>query len=272
MAASRAKKSSGLQPIVGNDGRLYFNYGVGAVYALYGTDEEEIGKVTISACDYSERRGELYAVETLGGKKNIFTERPVTLERLSAHFSFCRAQEVMPGNAEEIPLLKSEVTAYYKGMESKRKRDAAAARIKLAETYPAFAGNEKAKKEAEAALADAEAAEDHVRVSKLIREYMQILGERKKACERAGIDVRIFEPVQKCPFCSGSGIRENGEICVCAWQNEDEIKRWNAARRLEEKFGREWALYVRDEGTQGTELTAADVLPEGGTNRLSDGS
>lgn len=115
MATSRAKKSSGLQPIVGNDGRLYFNYGVGAVYALYGTAEEEIGKVTISACDYSERRGELYAVETLGGKKNIFTERPVTLERLSAHFSFCRAQEVMPGKAEEIPLLKSEVTAYYKG-------------------------------------------------------------------------------------------------------------------------------------------------------------
>ena len=77
MATLRTKKSSGLQPVVGNDGRLYFNYGIGAVYALFGVGREEIGRVTITACEYSERRGELYAIETLGGKKNIFTKMKI---------------------------------------------------------------------------------------------------------------------------------------------------------------------------------------------------
>ena len=272
MAASRAKKSSGLQPVVGNDGRLYFNYGIGAVYALFGVGREEIGKVTITACEYSERRGELYAIETLGGKKNIFTERPVTLERLSAHFSFCQAQEIFPGEAEEIPLLKEEVIAYYKAMESKRKREAAAARKTLTETYPSFAGNEKAKRETEAALAEAESAADHKRVSELLREYMKILSERKKACERAGIDVKVFEPVQKCPLCGGSGIVDIGEICVCAWQQADEIKRWNAAQRLAERLGRDWALYVRDRDSRKTGLSSDEALGEGTTDLLGDGS
>ncbi len=234
--------------VVGNDGRLYFEFGVGAQFQLYD-EGEPIAVIEIKDCYLDEDGQERYYVQS-HGKRRGFGQRSMLLGRMEYLFSLSDAEELSVGIAEEYPLQKEEVRAFfYAELDDKRKAVKAANRkLKKNEQN---AAQEKAKylieKELAEKIAGGCSAED---ISEVLNRYKQWLSMRRETLEKEEIDLKVFEPIRICPRCKNEGVDENGQICICALMREEEIKTWNATERLKRRYAEEWVTYV--EGAQGS--------------------
>ncbi len=226
------------QPIEGNDGRLYFNYGIGAEFAYTNTDGT-VSSIKIVDCFYAARENmEKYAVEVKGYVNSW------SIKRLENWLRFTQAEEVTCGTAAEYPLLKEEVTAYVEDQRNERNRARVAAKQYMEKTT----GYTKlCKEQAELERLFSRAiTDDSPNALELKAKYQAKVDERRRLIISKGIDITLFEPDDYCPYCDGAGVTKFG-ICHCARAKEDEIKRFNAAKRLSRRLGKEWATYSNAE-------------------------
>lgn len=236
--------------IEGNDGRLYFNYGVGAEFKLFCGDAE-VARIRITDCFYDFREDtEKYEVEN-----GVNTgELPYSISRLEKLLYYGRAEELDCGVAREYPLMKEEVYEYYEA-----KRQAMTRARNEAEKYmEATTGYKALKKQCDELgnlLAKA-ITENRENADVLLEKYGEVKEKLYQMISGKGKNPKLFEPPEVCPKCRGNGLTESGEICACARDRTDAIKRWNAEQRLKRHFGETWA--VRLHGDEYGERIPAD--------------
>lgn len=236
--------------IEGNDGRLYFNYGVGAEFKLFRGDVE-VTRIRIAECFFDFREDtEKYIIENGVNTGDL----PYSINRLEKLLSYGRAKEVDCGIAQEYPLMKDEVCEYYEA-----KRQAWVRARNEAEKYmEATTGYKALKKQCDELgnlLAKA-ITEECENVDVLLAKYGEVKEKLYQMISGKGKNPKLFEPPNLCPKCRGNGITDRGEICECARARETAIKRWNAEQRLKRRFGETWA--VRLHGDEYGERIPAD--------------
>ena len=217
--------------IEGNDGRIYYTYGVGTTFEIF-KGVESAGKVKVLDCFLDRYERETYLVEIKG------LETPFSLSRLEKYLKYGNAHEVEYGTAKEYPLTKDEVMTYYSAKRDERNR----ARNEAEKYMSATTGYN--------ALVKQLLQQSKLLAEAVVKELdtVPILSERyKETCEKVrnmivskGIDIGLFEPEQVCFGCKGKGITPKGDICFCARENAEEIKRWNSLRRLSRRLREDW--------------------------------
>ena len=95
-----------LEPIIGEDGRLYYNYGVGAKYVVEDNGEEYA--LEIKDCRYSETKVEYYKCTHNG--EPFWNE--FSANRLHHILNYGLHKTVSEGKRRELPLLVEEVQTY----------------------------------------------------------------------------------------------------------------------------------------------------------------
>lgn len=222
--------------IEGSDGRLYYNYGLGAEYRLY-QNGREVTKVRIVDCIYDYRsESEKYVLESEEQPTEMVYEKD-KLERL---LTYGEAEETDCGVAQEYPLMKEEVRLYYEFRSQARTRERNEAE-KYMEGTTGYKALKKQCTDLGNLLAQA-ITEERETVEILLTRYKEVKEKLIGLIESKGKKAELFEPERKCPECKGRGLRKNGTICNCAREQEKAIKQWNAEERLKKRFGATWAV------------------------------
>lgn len=224
----------------GGDGRIYFVYSPGERYELH-LAETVIATVEIVDCDVVDGK-ELYAVSTVKSGKTSAKPEIYERGRLDWFLHFASAEKVREGFSKEYPLTIEEVTWYYTGQKIAReseKRKAERALREIAEYVKLEAEQDKL----ERVLADK--ATKGEAFSDLKERYGEICAERRRMIETCGFEFSLFLPVETCRECSGNGV-VGTKICACAYGRFEEIKRVNAAKRLEKRLRTQWAYVAKD--------------------------
>lgn len=212
-------------PLEGEDGKLYFNYPLHAVYSFKSSACLPLFVYEITACEYidGEERYSLACNGTsLAGTKS--------LEQVRLIFGFFDYDFTDPGELKELPLLDEEVRQYF---EDKNKQ-----LNKLnVEANAALKGTEYFKlKSAIEALATplrfAKSKGDESEVADINSKIKDLKARQAEVLKEKGIDINILTKVKECPNCYDTGFSEDGQICGCALERAEEIKRYNAELRL----------------------------------------
>ena len=212
-------------PLEGEDGKLYFNYPLHAVYSFKSSAGLPLFEYEITACEYidEEERYSLACNGTpLAGTKS--------LEQVRLIFGFFDYDITDPGELKELPLLDEEVRQYF---EDKNKQ-----LNKLnVEANAALKGTEYFKlKSAIEALATplrvAKSKGDKSEVADINSKIKDLKARQAEVLKEKGIDINILTKVKECPNCYDTGFSEDGQICGCALKRAEEIKRYNAELRL----------------------------------------
>ena len=212
-------------PYEGEDGKLYFNYPLHAVYSFKSSAGSPLFAYEITACEYidGEERYSLACNGTpLAGTKS--------LEQVRLIFGFFDYDITDPGELKELPLLDEEVRQYF---EDKNKQ-----LNKLnVEANAALKGTDYFKlKSAIEALATplrfAKSKGDESEVADINSKIKDLKARQAEVLKEKGIDINILTKVKECPDCYDTGFSEDGQICGCALKRAEEIKRYNAELRL----------------------------------------
>lgn len=211
------------KPYVGENGRLYFNYPVGAEYQFRNAAGNKFS-LRIIGCEYDSGK-EYYFLESAG------KELPArfSVEKLDKQLAAMPYEVLNEGKRLELPLLKEEVEKYYGAKEKERSYANAKENEKLKGTQHSslVQANGKLKKRLMLAEADGRA-DDAAQINAALAEnnskIAQILADK-------GIDIKILRKIPDCEQCGDTGIVK-GDICVCALKRGEQIKAFNAALRL----------------------------------------
>ncbi len=212
-------------PYEGEDGKLYFNYPLHAVYSFKSSAGSPLFAYEITACEYidGEERYSLACNGTpLAGTKS--------LEQVRLIFGFFDYDITDPGELKELPLLDEEVRQYF---EDKNKQ-----LNKLnVEANAALKGTDYFKlKSAIEALATplrfAKSKGDESEIADINSKIKDLKARQAEVLKAKGIDINILTKVKECPDCYDTGFTEDGQICGCALERAEEIKRYNAELRL----------------------------------------
>ncbi|MBO5328633.1 MAG: hypothetical protein J6B04_05630 [Clostridia bacterium] len=218
-----------LPPLEGENGRLYFNFNVGAKYVVY-----ELGGTTvfeITNCYY--RNGIEYYDITRDG---VLNRTPFSGNRLSYLLKFKCLEQIEPGTPQELPLLIDEVKLYYakKYDAYKTAKNAALAALKNTK----YAEVEKAVKALYAPIAFAELQGDGIRANELRAQLNALEEKRLEILKKTKVDLSLFEERKyNCQRCRDFGTVD-GIICDCVYSNVDDIKAFSAAQRIAERAKR----------------------------------
>ena len=216
------------KPYLGDDGRLYFNYPVGAEFEFSNAAGKRFSQ-RIVGCEY-ENGKEYYYIESAGKELSA----RFSVENLEKQLSAAPYKTLSVGELQELPLLVDEVQRYYQERTKERNFDNVEANKKLSGTqYKALvkaAGS--LKKRLMLAEADGRAV-DAAQIRKALSENE---AKRAQILADKGIDYRVLTKVKDCEICGDAGL-VNGKICECAINRTEQIKVFNAALRLAELAG-----------------------------------
>lgn len=213
------------KPYIGDDGRLYFNYPVGAEFE-FRTAAGKRFSLRIVDCEY-EGGKEYYFLESAG---KLLPTR-FSVDKLEKQLTAAPYETVRAGQLQELPLLVEEVERYYKEWTKERNFDNVEANNKLKGTaYKSLviaAGS--LKKRLMLALADGRESD----VAQIRKDLSENEAKRDQILADRGIDYKVLTKAKDCELCGDMGIVD-GKICECAWERAEQIKVFNAALRLSE--------------------------------------
>ena len=211
-----------------NDGRLYFNYPVGAEFE-FTTAASKRFSLRIVDCEY-ENGTEYYYLESAGKK----LPARFSVDKLEKQLTAAPYEILSAGEWQELPLLVEEVQRYYQERTKELNFDNVEANNKLKGTeYKALVRAASSLKKrlmlAEADEREADAAQIRKALSDNSVKRAQILADK-------GIDYKVLTKVKDCELCGDTGIVD-GKICECAIERTEQIKTFNAALRMAELAG-----------------------------------
>ena len=217
----------------GKDGRLYFNYNVGAAYLLKNKKTGTENRYEILDCEL-RRTTEYYTVKI----NDVECFSPFSANRLHFILNFENTvlQTISEGERREIPLLPEEVEQFVKkGLHAAYKlaRAKAKAALKDNKDYATIKANIQTLNDLYVAkLVRGTPSERNDMESKLNAE------EEKKAklLQSLGINLEDLIEPQKCQLCFDTGFIYAEHFCSCMQNRSEEIKAWNAAERLKAKL------------------------------------
>lgn len=206
-----------MQPFVGKDGRLYYNYGVGAKYVFREYGEEYTFEIT----DCCIRNTTEYYTCAKNGEPfwNKFTANRI---HYLLHFNLL--ETVSEGERRKLPLTVDEVNTYFK-RKTQERADAIkslgntdyAAKSKKLQEIPIEIGLAKAR-------GQTERAEELTKQEAELRAKCAVILKGKK------IDPAALRGVKFCEVCGGTGVI-GMQVCECAKKQKTEIQEYNAILR-----------------------------------------
>ncbi len=219
-----ANKQNGkrLEPIIGEDGRMYFNYGIGAKYVVDDKGEEYIHEII--DCRYSDNCVEYYKCTNNG--KPFWNE--FSANRLHHILNYGLHQTVSEGIRRELPLTVEEVNTFAYG-----KATARAAAVQSLKSTDYFSKDKELKGLAiEKAFAEVHGQTD--RLAELNAREKQLKTKQLAILRAKNVNPSILKETVFCSNCNETGIVGNS-VCVCASRLSKEIKDYNAALRRHRK-------------------------------------
>lgn len=258
--------------IEGADGRLYLHYSKGSQYRIYDQSEEGERGAPLSVLEIAEawyieeRDDQEYGAVLSWGRGLSAGENSVklTLAELEEYLAEGQAEEIESGVAVESPLLIKEVRDYFnerKNAREKAKRECTrkleGSKVPGKESKGDAQYLELLNKQKELEKQIARAVVRGTDFGNLMAQYEQLIERRKEIITKNGFDWRLYLPEENCPHCDGTGVikqiirkgnKEKDEkeiaqyrICICAEEQEDEIKAYCAEIRLQKRLAAEWA-------------------------------
>lgn len=212
-------------PSEGEDGKLYFNYPLHAVYTFKSSEGQTLFVYEILDCEYTdgEERYELACNGApLAGKKS--------LDQVNLIFGFFDYDITDPGERAELPLLPDEVRQYYedKAKDLGKANAEANAALKGTDYFKLKSAIESLSRP----LRFAKSQGDSARAAELNARINELSAQQYKIIQEKGVDVDILKKTCRCKICYDSGFTDDGNICGCALERADEIKIYNAELRL----------------------------------------
>lgn len=225
-----------IPPRIGENGRLYFNFNVRAVYRF--TDiHGQVFDYEITASEYCGTT-EYYNVSVNG----LSSPAPISANRLNfllsvpSSIGMLNVATLNPGEPQELPLLIDEVKLFYVKQAERRAQSKKAAKQALEKTK--YAETEKAIKALYAPIAFAENMGNATKSAELNSQLDTLENQRREILKKANVDLSLFEPRQpSCPKCKDFGSVDN-VICSCAFARAEEIKSFAAAQRIAERLSK----------------------------------
>lgn len=223
-----------MRPYVGANGRLYFNYCLGAEYLCEEMQRIEAGGRTapqfrrfvykVERCEYV--RGTEYYYMSRDGRA---LTTPFAANRLHYVLHFMMIDELAQGTRQELPLTAEEIRIYFAARKAQFEACQSEA-YRILKSIPRYAALNQEQTRlcikigyAEARGADAAALE---------AEYHRVTGEIDALCNAAGINPVYLRESERCPLCGGTGLTATGAPCSCALKLEETIKDYCAALRI----------------------------------------
>ena len=213
------------KPYVGDDGRLYFNYPVGAEVE-FTTAAGKRFRLRIVDCEY-ENRTEYYYLESAG--KMLPTR--FSVDKLEKQLTAAPYETIEEGELQELPLLVEEVQLYYQERTKELNFDNAEANKKLKGTPHKALGRAASSLRKRLMLAEADGREEDA--AQIRKDLSENAAKRAQILADKGIDYKVLTKVKDCELCGDTGIVD-GKICECAIERTEQIKAFNAALRLAE--------------------------------------
>ena len=209
----------------GTDGRLYFTFNLSAEYTLLPPFSAPFTYRVVECGFDEETETEYFRIESAGGELPL----RFTVKQLNFMISQLPHELTFEGESVELPLLQSEVKAFYAAKRSELKKANVAENEKVKGT--AWNSNLQAIKGVRQNLCYATAQNDTAKMIELATRLDELNAEQTKILQEKGADERILRKVPDCDICGDTGIT-NGKICDCARANEEKIKVYNALKRL----------------------------------------
>lgn len=206
-----------MQPHVGEDGRLYYNYGVGAKYVFREYGEEYTFEIT----DCCIRNTTEYYTCAKNGEPywNKFTANRI---HYLLHFNLL--ETVSEGERRKMPLTVDEVNTYYK-----RKTQERAEAIKSLGNTDYIAKSKKLQDiPIDIGLAEARGQTD--RIEELTKQEAELRAKCAAILKAKKIEPATLRGVKFCKLCEGKGVI-GMQVCECAKKLETEIQEYNAIMR-----------------------------------------
>lgn len=243
MAVKKSEK-----PRVGRDGYYYFEYNVGAKYAV--KTDTGIAIYEIIECIYRDEQ-QTYTVRVCS--ETLDTYREMSLARLRYIFATAQAMtEMNEGTPEELPVTKGEVELYYTRIvkaRNKRRREVNAI-LKDDKDYQKLLDEEKALSPKWAQAIANESTDERT-----LEEQMQAIARKKREImDKHNVLPAELKAPETCEKCNDKGITGKGDICLCAYKRSLEIKAFCSAERLVE-LRKEELLNVEIEDEEQSEDT-----------------
>lgn len=206
-----------MQPYTGEDGRLYYNYGVGAKYVFRENGKEYIFEIA----DCSMKNTTEYYTCLQNGVQywNKFSANRI---HYLLHFNLF--ETLSEGERQELPLTVDEVSTYYRRKMQER-----------AEAFKSLGNTDYSAKSKELQnividKAVAEAREQSEKVAELAAREKELRAKQAAILKAKKIDPSTLRGVKFCDKCDGTGIK-GLQVCGCAMKMEKEIKEYNAILR-----------------------------------------
>lgn len=223
-----------MRPYVGMNGRLYFNYCLGAEFLCEETQQIKAGDRAMP-----QFRQFVYKVERceyVGGREYYYLSRdgkalssPFGANRLHYVLHFHQIDELAHGTRQELPLTTEEIRTYFAACKAQFEARQEEAHYIL-KNIPRYMALNKRQTQlciqigfAEARGTDAAALE---------AEYRNVTEEIGKLCHAVGVDPKYLHDQERCPLCGGTGLTATGAPCSCALKLKETIKDYCAALRL----------------------------------------
>lgn len=213
----------------GADGRLYFTFNLYAEYEMRPPYSENFN-YRIVACEFDEvTETEYYRIESAD------EELPAryTVSQIKLMLSQLPYGQTVQGDLVELPLLVEEVKAFFTAKRQALNKANVTENEKVKGT--AWNTNLKVLKGIRENLCYALSQNDQAKVSELGAKLAEIEAEQNKILEDKGVNLRILTKATDCAECGDTGIT-CGKICACARKRTDEIKIYNALKRLAAKM------------------------------------
>lgn len=233
---TQLKRNQGetIRPYVGMNGRLYFNYCLGAEFLC-----EEVQQLKAGFQTAPQFRCFVYKVERceyIGGREYYYISRdgralssPFTVNRLHYVLHFFQIDELAAGTRQELPLTTEEIRIYFAARKAQFEARQSEAYNTL-KNIPRYAALDRRQTQlciqigyAEARGADA---------ADLEAEHRNITEEINAICTAEGINPKYLREQERCPLCGGTGLTVTGAPCSCALKLEETIKDYCAALRV----------------------------------------
>lgn len=206
-----------MKPYIGEDGRSYYNYGVGAKYVFRENGKEYEFAIT----DCRMKNTTEYYKCTHNGEP-YWNEFSANRIHYLLHLNLY--ETLSEGKRKELPLTVDEVTTYYR-----RKMQERSDTLKsLGNTDYSAKSKELQKIDIEKAIAEGRGQEQTV--AELTAREKELRAKQAAILKAKKIDPAILRGVQFCDKCDGTGV--NGlRVCDCAKKLAKEIKEYNAILR-----------------------------------------
>lgn len=233
---TQLKRNQGetMRPYVGMNGRLYFNYCLGAEFLC--EEAQQIKAGFQAAQQFKQFVYKIERCEYIGGREYYYLSRdgralssPFGANRLHYILHFHLIDELAPGTRQELPLTTEEIRIYFAARKAQFEARQSEA-YGILRGIPRYTALDKRQTQLCIQIGYAEARSEDA--ATLEAEYRNVTAELANLCNAAGIDPKYLREQERCPLCGGTGLTVTGAPCTCALKLEESIKDYCAALRL----------------------------------------